>query len=151
MLSLLALWCSYYFLICRNHSGISVYSLAALGFRCFAQVFSSCGEWGLLRHGALISHCGGFPCCRARAPGARASAAAGCGLSCTLACGIFLDQGLDCCPCIGRWILIRLPPEKVLPSLFGIGDLYQLFFDQWSHDIDFLLFIFDLSVILYLK
>ena len=53
--------------------------------------------------------------------------------------------------CIGRWILIRLPPEKVLPSLFGIGDLYQLFLDQWSHDIDFLLFIFDLSVILYLK
>ena len=96
--NLLALWCSYYFLICRNHSCISVYSLAALGFRCFAQVFSSCGEWGLLRHGALTSHCGGFPCCRAQAPGARASAAAGCRLSCAPACGIFLDQGLDCCP-----------------------------------------------------
>ena len=31
--------------------------LAALGFRCWAQAFSSCGEWGLLFvavHGLLI-------------------------------------------------------------------------------------------------
>ena len=59
----------------------------------------------LLRCGARASHCGGLPCCRARAPGAWApvavarglqstgSAAVAHGLPCSVACGIFPDQG----------------------------------------------------------
>ena len=48
--------------------------LAALGLRCCARAFSSCGEQGLLFHcSARASCCGGFSCCGARAPGARAS------------------------------------------------------------------------------
>ena len=38
--------------------------LAVLGLRCCEQAFSSCGE--------QVSYCGGFSCCRARAPGTRA-------------------------------------------------------------------------------
>ena len=37
------------------------------------------------------------------------------GLHCSKACGIFLDQGLDPCPCIRRWILIHCATRK--PSL----------------------------------
>ena len=63
------------------------------------------------------SHCGGFSCCRAPAVGARAAVVAACGLSsgglglssagsvvvayglsCYMACGIFLDQGSKPCP-----------------------------------------------------
>ena len=56
------------------------------------------------------SHCGGFSCCRARALGAWASVvvahrlySAGSvvvvhGLSCSVACGIFPDQGSNPCP-----------------------------------------------------
>ena len=56
--------------------------LAALGLRCCAWAFSSCGEWGLLfRCGAQASHCGGFSCCGAQALGARASVIVAWGLS----------------------------------------------------------------------
>ena len=37
------------------------------------------------------------------------------GLHCSKACGIFLDQGLNPCPCIRRWILIHCATRK--PSL----------------------------------
>ena len=47
-------------------------------------------------HGLLI--CGGFSCCGARALGARASVFAAHRLSCSAACGIFPDQGLNPCP-----------------------------------------------------
>ena len=72
--------------------------LAALGLHCCARAFSSCGERGLLFgavRGLLIavaSYCG------ARALGARASVVVAHGLSCSLACGIFPDQGLNPCP-----------------------------------------------------
>ena len=49
--------------------------LAALGLRCCAWAFFSCGEQGLLCCGARASHCGGFSCCGARALGAQASVA----------------------------------------------------------------------------
>ena len=56
--------------------------LAALGFRCCTQAFSSCGEWGLL----FDAVCGllivlASLCCRARALGTRASVVVACGLS----------------------------------------------------------------------
>ena len=42
--------------------------LAALGFCGRAQVFSSCGERGLLSSSYIrASHCSGFTCCGARA------------------------------------------------------------------------------------
>ena len=70
-----------------------------------------------LRCGAWASHRGGFSCCGARALGAQASVVAArglsvCGvraesagsvvvvrgLSCSMACRIFLDQGANLCP-----------------------------------------------------
>ena len=58
-----------------------------------------CGEWGLLSSCvARASHCGGFFCCRARAPDTWASKLAALGLGCSVACGIFLDQGSNLCP-----------------------------------------------------
>ena len=72
--------------------------LAALGLRCCAQAFSSCGEWGLLFivvHGLLIavaSHCG------AQALGVQASVVVACGLS---SCGSWaLERRLSSC---GAW------------------------------------------------
>ena len=52
--------------------------------------FSSCG--------AQVSHCGGFSCCGAWALGTQASVVVAHGLSCSVACGIFPDQGLNPCP-----------------------------------------------------
>ena len=63
-----------------------------------------------LHCGARASHCGGFSCCGARALGAWApvvvalelssagSVVVAHGLSCSAACGIFLDQGSNSCP-----------------------------------------------------
>ena len=73
--------------------------LVVLGLHCYAWAFSSCGEWGLLSSCvARASHCGGFFCCRAWAPGTWASVLAAPGLGCCEACGIFLDQGSNPCP-----------------------------------------------------
>ena len=57
------------------------------------------GEWGLLFLSVpqpLIV--GGFSCCRAQALGALASIVMVHGLSCSMACRIFPDQGLNPCP-----------------------------------------------------
>ena len=68
--------------------------MAMLGLRCCARA----------------SHCGGFSCCGAQALGTWASVAVARrlwssgsvvvvhGLSCSAACGIFLDQGSNQCP-----------------------------------------------------
>ena len=48
--------------------------------------------------GAQPSHCWGFSCCGARAPGVRASVVVAHGLSCSDACGIFPHQGSNPCP-----------------------------------------------------
>ena len=74
--------------------------LAALGLHC-ARAFSSCGEGATLRCSARASHCGGFSCCGAWALGARASVVVAHRLSCSMACGIFPDKGLNPCPL--RW------------------------------------------------
>ena len=57
--------------------------MAVLGLHHCARLFSSCGP--------RASHCGGFSCCRVQALGEQASAVVG--LSCPVACGIFLEQG----------------------------------------------------------
>ena len=73
--------------------------LAALGLCCYAQAFSSCGEPGLHSNcSALASHCGGFSHCKAWALGSQASVVGAHRLSCSAACGIFLDQGSNLCP-----------------------------------------------------
>ena len=75
------------------------------------RLFSSCGVWA--------SHCGGFSCCRAWAlehtgyrscssglssPG---SVVVAHGLSCSMACGIFPDQGSN--SCLLHWHMNSLP------------------------------------------
>ena len=95
-------------------------------FICFGRagssvprgLFSSCREQGLLSsYGARGSRCSGFFCFEAQSRGAQASAAAPAGspvttpelqstgsvvvthgLSCSVACGIFPDQGSNLCP-----------------------------------------------------
>ena len=46
----------------------------------------------------LASHRSGFSCCRAQALGSWASVVVAYGLSSSVACGIFLDQGSNPCP-----------------------------------------------------
>ena len=76
--------------------------LTVLALHCCAWAFSSCGEQGLLSSCcAWASHCGGFSCCGAWAPGGVGSVFVACGFSCSVACGIFLDQGSNPCPL--RW------------------------------------------------
>ena len=71
--------------------------LAVLVLRCCAWAFSSCSEWGLLfvavhsslRVASLVAEH------RLQSTG---SVVVTHGLSCSLACGIFLDQGSSPCP-----------------------------------------------------
>ena len=65
-------WCGPFFL--------SLF-LAMLGRYCFAWAFSSCRAWATLHCHAWASHCSGFSCCGAQAPGRRASVIAAHGLS----------------------------------------------------------------------
>ena len=51
------------------------------------------------------SHSSGFSYCRAWALGGPASVAVVHGLSCHMACGAFLKQGSNLCPCVGKQIL----------------------------------------------
>ena len=70
-----------------------------MGLHCFTQAFSSCSEQGLLSSCSVqASDCGGFSCFRALAQSAWVSVAVAYGLSCLVACRIFLDQGSDPCP-----------------------------------------------------
>ena len=92
--------------------------LAVFGLHCCTQAFSSCGEWGLLFVevcGLLIVvaslvaehrlqahrlqqlwHVGSVVvACGLQSTG---SVVVAHGLSCSVACGIFLDQGLNPCP-----------------------------------------------------
>ena len=72
--------------------------MAVLGLCCCTWAFSSCREWGLLSsrvHRLLtvvLLFGGAWALC------VQASVAVALGLSCSLARGIFPDQGLDLCP-----------------------------------------------------
>ena len=97
--------------------------MAALGFRCCVQSFSSCGELGLLfRCGARASHCGGFSCCGAQALGAWASVVVAHGLS---SCGSrALECRLSSCGAwaqllCGMWDPPGPGPEPMSPALAG--------------------------------
>ena len=85
-------------------------------FGCIGSSLLHAGFLQLQRAGASLRcsvqacHCSGFSCCRAGAPGVRASVAVACGLqsagsaavmhrpSCSAACGILPDQGSNLCP-----------------------------------------------------
>ena len=67
--------------------------LAALGLRCCAQAFSSCSKWGLLFvavRGLLLQWLLLLQSMGCRHAG---SVVVAHGLSCSMACGIFPDQG----------------------------------------------------------
>ena len=69
---------------------------AVLGLRCHTWGFPSCSEWGQL----FIAVCGLLTVV--------ASLVGEKGFTCSMAQGIFPDQGLNPCPCIGRQILKSL-------------------------------------------
>ena len=89
---------AYILLLIANIKQYIFFLLAALGPRCCARAFSGCGErgysslqctafsllWLLLLRSTGSRHTGSVVVAR--------------GLSCSLACGIFLDQGLNPCP-----------------------------------------------------
>ena len=101
--------------------------LAALGLCCCARAFSSCSEQGLLFLvvcGLLLlqstgSRHAGFSSCGTWAQqlwlaGSRGQAVVVAhGLSCSAACGIFLDQGSNPCPLhLAGGFLTTVPPGK---------------------------------------
>ena len=82
--------------------------MAVLGLHCHTRAFSSCGEWCLLSScGARASHCSGFSRGGAWALAHVGSVAVVLGLSCSTACGIFPDQGLNLC--LLHWQADSLP------------------------------------------
>ena len=58
--------------------------------------FSNCGKWELLL--IAVSGLSLWRLLLLWSAGSRASVVGAQGLSCSLACGIFLDQGLNLCP-----------------------------------------------------
>ena len=84
-------------------------SLAVLGLHCCSGFLSLRRAGATLHCGVWASHHGGLSCFGARPLGTQASAVVALGLestgsavahgfSCSIACGIFPDQGSDPCP-----------------------------------------------------
>ena len=71
--------------------GYSGSSLLCMGFLELWRVGATLHCW------ARASHCGGFSCCRAQAPGVRASVVVAHRFTCSTARGIFPDQGSNPC------------------------------------------------------
>ena len=118
-------------------------------FGCIGSLLLNVGFLQLQRAGASLhcgaraSHCSGFSCCGAWALGAQASVVVARGLSscgswalerrlsscgtraCSTTCGVFLDQGLNLCPCIG--ILNHCATREVPESIFN-KDAFFFFF-----------------------
>ena len=90
---------------------------AVLGILCCAQVFCSCSEQGLLPSCSVqTSRCGSLFCC-----GVWEQLVMAHGLSCFGACRIFLDQELNQCPSIARWILNHWTTRKAWLIMFKPG------------------------------
>ena len=88
--------------------------LALLGLHCCAQAFSGCGEPGLLPScNAQASHCGGFLCQGARAPGA-------------------LAQQLWCAGLAAVWHA-ESSQTRDAPLLFVFSHVFFLRFCWWWH------------------
>jgi len=94
-----------------------IHYLAVVG-HFYTWAFSGFGSWA--------SHCDDSSCWGAQAVGARASVVVPCrrscpgsavvayGLSCPMACGIFLDQGSSWCPTLQGGFLTTAPPGNPL-------------------------------------
>ena len=106
-------------------------SLLRVGFLWLWHVVDSS-----LHCGARASHCSGFSCGGAQALGMWASVAAACagsvvvvhGISCSTACGIFPDQGLNLCPL--HWqaeFLTTAPPGKTFSRFFFLIFLFIIY------------------------
>ena len=63
----------------------TLFTLGCVGSSLLHRLFSSCSAWA--------SHCSGFSCCRAQALGCIGFSCCGC----SVACGIFPDQGSNLC------------------------------------------------------
>ena len=68
-----------------------------------------------LRWGAQASHCAGFSCWGAQALGAGATVIVVQGLSCSVACGIFPDQGLNLSS--PHWQMLNHWPTREVPRM----------------------------------
>ena len=76
-----------------------IYSfLVTLGLRFCTWAFSSCGDQGWGVGSSLVHGFSALPCCRTHALLARALVAVVCRPTCSAACGIFPDQGLNLGP-----------------------------------------------------
>ena len=62
----------------------------------------------------------GVSCCRVQAPGARTSVTVAREVSCTMACGIFLEQGSNPCPAHWQQILDPKTTKDIQESLLNI-------------------------------
>ena len=92
-----------------------------LGPHCCMWAFSRCSEQGLLWLWARASPCCGFPC-GTRSRGAWALVVTALGLSCSVACAIFPDQGSNpMSPALAGEFLTTGPlgkPCAHFPSIF---------------------------------
>ena len=81
--------------------------LAVLGHCCCWAFFSSCSGQELLPSGGTLAFIVGASLVPAHRPQSTGSVAAAHGLSCSQACGIFLDQGSNLC--LLHWQVDSLP------------------------------------------
>ena len=95
--------------------------LAALGLLLLCVSFSSCWELGLLLAVEWrLLNCSGFSCYGAQTLATWISVMVTHGLSCSAACGIFPDQGLNPGPCISRQILTHCTTREVQACHFWV-------------------------------
>ena len=103
-------------------------------------LFSSCSGQGLLSSDSgQASHCDGFSCCRAQAPGhAGFSSHHTCvqqlwhmGLSAWRHVGSFQSRD-QCVPCIGRWILNHWTTREVPRCSYYVGEWMGRCKEQYS-------------------
>ena len=100
--------------------------LAVLGFHYCTRTFSSCDEQGLLFAvvlGLLIAVASLVV--EHRLESTWVSGVEACGLSCPLACGIFLDQGLNLC--LLHWQVDSLPLSyQGSPEASNLNEVHKL-------------------------
>ena len=99
-------------------------ALVVVGLCYYTWAFSGCGEREpLSSRSACSSHCSGFSCCGAQALGcvgfsccSKLAAVVMHGLSYSMACGIFLDQGSNWCSWHCKVITTGIPgkPCKIV-------------------------------------
>ena len=119
--------------------------MAALSLHCCAWAFSSWGEWATLHCCARASHCGGLSYCRAWAVGARASVVVAHRLSCSAACGIFLDQSSNLCPLHWQADSSPLCHQGSPYSLLYLLNIYHFWCSSFFVSLNDMSFLFSLN------